>query len=264
MLVLSRRPHEKILIPSIHATIRVAAIRPGVVRVAIEAPRDVTILRGELEGQSGRQETAVPTAAGTVIPPLTPILRQVSEHLKAAGVGVGLGLLQLDAGLTPEAKATLARIRDDLRLLRYGVDGEAEQTPHRPIAAPPCAQALLVEDDRNERELLAGFLRRSGLVVQTAGDGADALDYLRSGARPDVVLLDMGLPRCDGATTVREIRRDPALAGLKVFAVTGYLPEEFDLPRGPSGIDRWFHKPLDPNVLLGDLTRELESAGCRA
>ena len=55
----------------------------------------------------------------------------------------------------------------------------------------------------------------------------------------------MGLPRVDGPTAVREIRRNPAYAGLKIFAVTGRSPEEFDLERGPGGIDAWFQgEPL--------------------
>jgi CheY-like chemotaxis protein len=119
-------------------------------------------------------------------------------------------------------------------------------------------RALLVEDDHNERELLAGFLRLAGIDVVTAGDGSDALDRLRQpDERPDVVLLDMVLPRLDGPTTVRAIRRDPALAGLKIFAMTGHSPERFGLGEGPSGIDRWFNKPLNPEVLLRDLHQEL-------
>ena len=105
------------------------------------------------------------------------------------------------------------------------------------------------------------MLRLSGFAVDTAGDGCDALDHLRSGGRPDVVLLDMALPRCDGATTAREIRRDPACAGLKIFAVSGHSPNEYDLDHGPGGIDRWFHKPLDPAMLLRELTQELGPAG---
>ena len=128
--------------------------------------------------------------------------------------------------------------------------------------APPkprrARTALLVEDDTNERELLAGFLRMAGLDVATAGDGDDALDYLHRQGRPDVVLLDMVLPRCDGPTTVREIRRDPTLAGLKIFAVTGHSPDRFNLqPGAAGGIDRWFNKPLNPEALLHDLNQEL-------
>jgi CheY-like chemotaxis protein len=102
----------------------------------------------------------------------------------------------------------------------------------------------------------------AGLEVDTAGDGADALDYLRSCPRPDVVLLDMGLPRCDGATMVRQVRRDPAYNGLRIYAVTGSTPDQFDLAQGAGGIDRWFQKPLDPSVLLQDLKKELDTTSC--
>src|SRR5947209_4217970 len=148
--------------------------------------------------------------------------------------------------------ATATRVRV------LGVRLRAGRPAAPPAPARKAPRALLVEDDPNERELLAGFLRHSGLEVDTAGDGCDALDYLRSRGRPDVVLLDMGLPRCDGATTVRNIRRDPAYAGLRIFAVTGSSPDEFDLGSGPGGVDRWFQKPLDPESLLRSLRQELE------
>jgi DNA-binding response OmpR family regulator len=73
------------------------------------------------------------------------------------------------------------------------------------------------------------------------------------------VLLDMGLPRFDGAATAREIRRDPANAGLRILAVTGHTPDDYDVDQGPGGIDRWFQKPLDPVALLRELNGELES-----
>jgi CheY-like chemotaxis protein len=166
--------------------------------------------------------------------------------------------LLLDAGRTDDGKETLARIRDDLQLLRYGLEGELEEPPpQRPSAKRKGPTALLVEDDGNQRELLAGFLRMAGLEVDTAGDGSDALDYLRSRPRPDVVLMDMGLPRCDGSTAVRQIRRDPAYAGLRIFAVTGCAPEQLDLGTGPAGIDHWFRKPLDSASLLNELKQEL-------
>jgi CheY-like chemotaxis protein len=152
---------------------------------------------------------------------------------------------------------TIAKIEEDMQLLRQRLEGEAAAPAPAPPSRP-ARRALLVEDDQNERELLAGFLRLSGFAVDTAGDGCDALDQLRVGERPDVVLLDMGLPRCDGATTAREIRRDQACARLKIFAVSGHSPNEYNLDRG--SIDRWFPKPLDPAVLLQELTREFGAA----
>src|SRR5207248_3517650 len=129
------------------------------------------------------------------------------------------------------------------RLTEESKKGPSRQAP----AAPRPRKALLVEDNANERELLAQFLRLGGFEVDTAGDGADALDYLRARGKPDVVLMDMSMPRCDGATTVREIRRNEALAGLKIIAVSGHLPEEYDLRPGPGSVDRWFSKPVDPD-----------------
>jgi CheY-like chemotaxis protein len=88
-----------------------------------------------------------------------------------------------------------------------------------------------------------------------------ALDYLRTSARPDVLLLDMIMPRCDGPTTLRAIRRDPAYAGLKVFGMSGHSPERFGLDKGPVGVDRWFRKPVDPEAILHDLSDALTAAG---
>jgi CheY-like chemotaxis protein len=114
-------------------------------------------------------------------------------------------------------------------------------------------KALLVEDDHNECELLAGFFRLAGYEVATAGDGSDAIDYLQQHERPDVMLLDMMLPRCDGPTTIRRLRDDPAFNDLKIFAMSGYTPDQIGLDCGASGVARWFQKPLNPELLLREL-----------
>jgi DNA-binding response OmpR family regulator len=62
-------------------------------------------------------------------------------------------------------------------------------------------------------------------------------------------LLDMALPRIDGPSMVCAIRRDPAEAGLKIFASSGFGPSRFAVDTGPGGSDRWFHQPLNPEVL---------------
>jgi carbon storage regulator CsrA len=260
MLVLSRKLNEKIVFPTLNATVQVVEIKRGAVRLGIDAPPEVTIRRAELPDRTAEWATGTTGRKGRTGDGAEPegLRRQLCGRLATAGVGLGLLRLQLDAGLTEEARATLARLQDDLQLLRYGLEGETDAPPARPLPwARRPQKALLVEDNRSERELLAGYLRESGLEVHTAGDGSDALDYLGSHGRPDVILLDMGLPRVDGPTVVREIRRNHAYAGLKIFGVTAHLPEEFDLECGPRGIDRWFQKPVDPGVLLHGLTEEL-------
>ena len=260
MLVLSRQPNEKVLFPSINTAVQVVSIKGGTVRLGIEAPPEVTILRAELQDRTAERgaTTRLPEPAGSRLRGLRHLLR---NRLNITTVGLGLLREQARAGLSDEMERTIAKIEEEMQRLQQRLESEAAQTPSQPPKpARKTRKALLVEDEENERELLAGYLRLAGFAVDTAGDGCDALDHLRAGERPDVVLLDMGLPRCDGATTARQIRRDPACAGLKIYAVSGHSPNDYDLDRGPGGIDRWFHKPLDPALLLRELTQELGPA----
>jgi carbon storage regulator CsrA len=253
MLVLSRRVHEKILFPAIRASVQVVSCKAGVIRLGIQAPPEVTVLREEV--QDRRAEWGPPAdAAPAAALESRRLAELMRKRLQILTAGLELARQQLQDGLTQDAEATLREVGDDVLLLQERVVGEESR---RPPSALKSLRALVVEDDCNERELLAGYLRLQGLEVDTAGDGTDALDYLRARGRPDVVLLDMGLPRCDGPTAVRAIRRNPELAGLKIFAVTGHLPEEFDLASGPTGVDRWFHKPIDPALLVKDLSQDL-------
>jgi CheY-like chemotaxis protein len=126
-------------------------------------------------------------------------------------------------------------------------------------------RTLVVEDDANECELLAGFLRVSGFDVATSGDGAAAMDYLASHDRPDLILLDMIMPRFDGRATIASIRENPKLANLKVFAISGTSPGDFGVPTGPRGVDRWFSKPINPEALLQEICHELHhDCSCRS
>ena len=104
---------------------------------------------------------------------------------------------------------------------------------------------------------MASYLRLSGFQVDTARDGCDALSLLQAELRPDAVLLDMRMPRCDGPATISAIRANPDFRGLKVYAISGTSPDSLGVQRGPQGVDRWFPKPLNPEVLVRELSREL-------
>jgi carbon storage regulator CsrA len=248
MLVLSRRLNEKIVLPSLGVTIQVVAIARGTVRLGIEAPPEISVLREELHKRHA--EWAPPTppkpkeVANTRLQEFT---RMLANRLKVTGIGLRLLRNQLAQQDYREMTVTIEKLDEDLDLLRRRLDAEGQPASRR--------RALLVEDNANERELLASFLRSRGMDVDTARDGNDALDYLQQRGKPDVVLLDMGLPRCDGATIVRTLRCDPSYSDLKIFAVSGHSPDEYDL--GKAGVDGWFHKPIDPAQLVADLNREL-------
>lgn len=118
-----------------------------------------------------------------------------------------------------------------------------------PTTAPRC-RALLVEDDANESHLLASYLRSHGIEVTTAADGLAALEELAHGDRPDIVLLDMHMPRLGGKATIERIRQDPRCRDLKIFGVSGLGPQECGVQVGPAGVDHWFCKPLNPEKLV--------------
>jgi CheY-like chemotaxis protein len=142
-----------------------------------------------------------------------------------------------------ELLQTIDRIEQGLKLLEQKV----ENTP-----APKLAKTLIVEDNQNERELLAGFIRMAGVEVVATGDSVDALDYLhREPRKPDVMLLNVALPRIDGHEVVRRVRSDPACGKLKIFAISGQDKEP------EMHVDRWFRKPLNPEVLLDELLSQV-------
>lgn len=119
-------------------------------------------------------------------------------------------------------------------------------------------RVLVVDDDANDRQLLAGLLQMDGCVVETANDGSEAIAFLRHGAIPDVVLLDMQMPRLDGKETLTAIR--DGWGELLVFGVSGSTPAENGIAVGvPGGIDEWFEKLLNPRQLM---QRMRERLGC--
>jgi carbon storage regulator CsrA len=256
MLVLSRRTNEKIFFPCINATVQIISLKGGTVRLGIDAPSQVEVYRTEL---LDRRPPQVPPAPPPDQQAVRQALHQVNNRLNSATIGLALLRRQFDLGLLADMQLTLDRVTQELAGLRESTDAVREQVvPPEPALLR--RRALLVEDDVNECELLAGFLRLAGLEVDTANDGADALDHLKTHPRPDFVLMDMLLPRCDGATTVRAIRGEPAWTGLRIFGVTGADPQRFNLPQGPDGVDRWFPKPINPEALLRELNRELHPA----
>jgi CheY-like chemotaxis protein len=108
---------------------------------------------------------------------------------------------------------------------------------------PACV--LLVEDEPELREAMATTLRLEGHRVKTASDGMQALDQLRDGYLPAVVVLDLVMPVLNGVEFLKIARGDERLRSLPVITITS---TEEELPFGAQAIIR---KPADMDVLLG-------------
>jgi CheY-like chemotaxis protein len=108
------------------------------------------------------------------------------------------------------------------------------------------ASVLIVEDDADLREMMAQLLTMEGFASATASNGREALDYLRHGARPDVILLDLMMPVMDGWEFLREQHRDHDLAGLPVIILSALDPHR----AGDTGAAVYLKKPLDFDRLV--------------
>jgi carbon storage regulator CsrA len=262
VLVLTRREKEKILLPDVGVTVELMAVTGNRARLGISAPDHIRILREEVAAN----EDALRQALGRGVVSHE-FAHEMRNRLNSATLATETVRLQIEAGQVSGTPALIDRIATELKAINEMVEGVTPPSskPSVPMSPPKrngerrLRKALVVEDDANEGVLLAGILRMTGYEVDVANDGADALDYLHSHERPDVVLLDMLLPKVDGPTTLGRIRRDPTLEGMKVFAVSATPPKRFGVKTGPGGIDRWFCKPLDPRELVRQLDSELGS-----
>lgn len=110
-------------------------------------------------------------------------------------------------------------------------------------------KVLVVEDCPDAAWAQASLVRLAGCEVRQAHTGNEALDVAAE-FRPDVVLLDLGLPDIDGFQVARAMRRLPGLNGVRIVALTGYDRERLVQRSQDEGFDHYMVKPADPRGLL--------------
>ncbi len=117
---------------------------------------------------------------------------------------------------------------------------------------------LIVDDDSDVRKSLSDFLEDEGYRVTAASNGRTALDLMRAGVRPAVILLDLMMPGMDGWDFRQAQLEDPALASVPVVVVTasGFSPETIRTQFAPAA---FVSKPIQPTVLLEAIDRSLRT-----
>jgi CheY-like chemotaxis protein len=101
--------------------------------------------------------------------------------------------------------------------------------------------------------MVASALRQKGYSVQSAYTGPDGLKTAQQW-RPDVVLLDIGLPKLDGYEVARRLRADENMKGLKIIALTGYGRDSDIKMAREAGFDAHMTKPCDIDELQKIMT----------
>ncbi|MGW0084439.1 response regulator [Streptomyces sp. NPDC003393] len=109
-------------------------------------------------------------------------------------------------------------------------------------------RVLVVDDNKVIRQLIRVNLELEGLEVVTAADGAECLDVVHQ-VRPDVVTLDVVMPRLDGLTTAARLRADPRTRHLPLAIVSACTRHEVEAGLSV-GVDAFLAKPFEPSELV--------------
>lgn len=121
---------------------------------------------------------------------------------------------------------------------------------------------LIIDDNEDNRELFAMVLDRLGYSVELAVDGVDGLERARA-VCPQVILMDLAMPRMDGFEATRAIRENPELAGIHIIAVTAFADALSSQRALAAGCDEVLAKPIIPDVLAGRVEAALQAGrGC--
>jgi two-component system alkaline phosphatase synthesis response regulator PhoP len=117
------------------------------------------------------------------------------------------------------------------------------------MATKTAHRVLVVDDEEPIQELLRYNLEKNGYEVKTAGDGFKAIELARK-FQPDLVLLDIMMPKMDGVETCRQLRELPALQNTFIIFLTARSEEYSEVAAFDVGADDYITKPIKPRALL--------------
>jgi len=127
-------------------------------------------------------------------------------------------------------------------------DAGPKDVPRSALCVPHSRRVLVVDDNRDAAESLAMMLRLDGHEVQVAHDGPAALEAARAFG-PEVVLMDIGLPRMSGHEVAARLSQQPHDGERLLVAMTGYGQDEDRRRSREAGFDHHLVKPVDPQTL---------------
>ena len=127
------------------------------------------------------------------------------------------------------------------------------------MAVADRAKVLIIEDDDDVRLMLSTYLASKGCDVTSVGTAIEGVSAAL-GMRPDLILMDLGLPDADGLSAVRAIRSNIGFVGTPVLIVTAYDSMQFRAEAVEAGCVGYMVKPVDPERLL-ETVRLLTGAG---
>lgn len=194
---------------------------------------------------------------------------QVDQSLERAHGGLGIGLtlvkqiVEMHGGNVLAKSEGLGKGSEFLVRLPIRID-KAPDSGAPPVpdvssitkAATP-RRVLVVDDNKDSADSLATFLKMAGHEIHLAYDGIEACEVVEQ-MRPDVVLLDIGLPKLNGFEVCRRIREQSWGKGVVIIALTGWGQNEDRRKSIDAGFDNHMVKPVDPVALMKMLSSQAQ------
>ena len=218
-----------------------------------------------LGGQAAKlpeDETSVPVIlvhAGEYSAALLVDEMLASREIVVKAVGPQLAGIRGISGATILGDGRIILILDIHALVRTGAP-VVEIKKAAPTPSDDRPLALVVDDSITVRRVTERFLHRSGLRVETAKDGLDAIAVMRD-HKPDVILLDIEMPRMDGYEFASHVRNDPRIADVPIIMITSRVGDKHRARAIELGVNDYLGKPYQDAQLLEAIRRQLEEKG---
>jgi CheY-like chemotaxis protein/two-component sensor histidine kinase len=224
-------------------------------RIAIEAHREgeAAVVRVRDNGIG---------IAPELLPRIFDLFTQADRSLDRSQGGLGIGLtlvrslVEMHGGRITAASAGVGKGSEFVVRLPLGSPEALDETEGTGHPGPPLEsvearpkRVLVVEDNIDGARLMVRLLQSRGHQIRVAHDGPSALEAARE-QRPDVVLLDIGLPGMDGYQVAEQLREMEGMERALLVALTGYGQDEDRQRSHEAGIDLHMIKPVDPEALI--------------
>lgn len=182
-----------------------------------------------------------------------------SREIVVKSVGPQLASIRGISGATILGDGSVVLILDIAALVRGGVPVvELKSAAPTPIDARPVA--LVVDDSITVRRVTERLLGRHGMRVVTAKDGLDAIGVLQDN-KPDIIVLDIEMPRMDGYEFALHVRNDDRVADVPIIMVTSRVGDKHRARAIELGVNDYLGKPYQDSALLEAIQRLLEEKG---
>jgi chemosensory pili system protein ChpA (sensor histidine kinase/response regulator) len=182
-----------------------------------------------------------------------------SRELVVKSVGPQLASIRGIAGATILGDGRIVLILDVAALVRTGAP-VVELKNAAPTPADDRPLALVVDDSITVRRVTERFLQRHGMRVVTARDGLDAISVI-SDHKPDIILLDIEMPRMDGYEFASHVRNDARVSDVPIIMVTSRVGDKHRARAIELGVNDYLGKPFQDSALLDAIQRLLDEKG---